>query len=579
SGKRADASVYVDEVSGKLGLTYRHREWDKVDFFRQRTLPHKFSQAGPSIAVGDVNGDGLEDFITGKSALYDAYVFLQRPDGSFTQSTITTNEDRAFEDAGLLLFDADGDGDLDLYAVSGTYEFSEGDARLQDRLYKNDGKGNLTWDPTALPEETSSGSCVRAADIDGDGDLDLFVGGRVVPSAYPLAPRSSILINNGGVFEDATDAICGELANVGMITDALWTDYDGDGNIDLFVTGELMPLTIFKSTGTRLVRAGNTGLEHLVGLWTSITGADFDKDGDIDYVVGNLGRNNFYRISDAHPLRVYAKDFDNNGSIDPILSCYFKTPEGTMAEYPVHFWDELYGQSPLFRNQFSRYHQYGQTTLKKLLEPYDKEGMMTFTVNYSSSSYLENRGDGTFDIRPLPTPAQFAPLNGIVPIDINGDGHLDIVAIGNDYGNEVFSGRYDALEGVGLLGDGRGEFTPCPASQSGFLVPGDAKALARLRSPNGELLIASQSLDSLRVFRQTGPADNTNVFHPRPGDWSAEIVYPAGRRERIEFYHGSGYLSQSTRTVVIPQEALHFTVRDYSGNTRMLESGVLTGMK
>lgn len=577
--RRPPPATLVDEVSQRLGLRYRHREWDKVDFFRQRTLPHKFSQAGPSIAVGDVNGDGLEDLVTGKSALYDAYLFSQNADGTFSISTITTTDDRGFEDAGLLLFDADGDGDQDLYAVSGSYEFAEGDLRLQDRLYKNNGRGAFQWDPKALPEETSSGSCVRAADFDGDGDLDLFVGGRVVPGAYPLAPRSCILINEGGVFKDGTETICGDLANAGMITDALWTDYDGDGKVDLLVAGELMPLTIFRNTDNRLQRVETSGLENYVGLWTSITGADFDKDGDIDYVAGNLGRNNFYRISNEHPLRVYAKDFDGNGSIDPILSCYFKTPEGAMAEYPVHFWDELYGQSPLFRNQFSRYRQYGQTTLEELLRPYDKENMMIFTVNYSSSSYIENNGDGTFSVRPLPLPAQLAPLNGIVATDINGDGHLDIVAVGNDYGNEVFSGRYDALEGVVLLGDGKGSFTHISARNSGFWVPGDAKALARLQSAKGELFVATQNLDSLRVFRRTNTADVSKVFHAAPGDWRVDVTYEDGTEERIELYYGSGYLSQSTRTVVVPAGVMQITVRDYAGQTRMLKEGMLTTRK
>lgn len=247
-----------------------------------------------------------------------------------------------------------------------------------------------------------------------------------------------------------------------------------------------------------------------------------------------------------------------------------------MAEYPVHFWDELYGQSPLFRNQFSRYRQYGMTTLEELLKPYEKEDMMVFTVNYSSSSYLENRGDGTFDVRPLPLPAQFSVLNGIVPTDINGDGHLDIVAVGNDYGNEVFSGRYDALEGVVLLGDGMGSFSHCPARKSGFLVPGDAKALARLNSPHGELLIASQNLDSLRVFRRADAGNVANLFRPGPEAFCADLVYEDGTRERIEIYHGSGYLSQSTRMVAIPEGVSKVTVRDFSGRTRTLESEMLT---
>src|SRR5690606_19122503 len=244
---------------------------------------------------------------------------------------------------------ADDDGDLDLFAVSGSYEFDEGDVRHQDRLYINDGNGKFTWDGSALPQEVSSGSCVRAADFDGDGDLDLFVGGRVIPGGYPISPQSYILKNNGGKFEDVTQEMCADLTKGGMITDALWTDYNNDGRPDLIIVGELMPVTIYENTGTRLQRVTQSGLEGFTGLWNSITGADFDKDGDIDYIVGNIGQNNYYNISAQFPLRVYAKDMDNNGSIDAILSCYFKSERGEMAEYPVHFWDELYGQSPLFR--------------------------------------------------------------------------------------------------------------------------------------------------------------------------------------------------------------------------------------
>ncbi|HEY4654835.1 MAG TPA: VCBS repeat-containing protein [Cyclobacteriaceae bacterium] len=563
------------EVSKQLGIGYRHNEWDKVDFYRQRTLPHKFSQAGPALAVGDVNGDGLEDFISGKSALHDAVLFLHQPDG-FKASVLTTASDRKFEDAGLLLFDADNDGDLDLYAVSGSYEFDKGDERHQDRLYRNDGKGNFSWDEPALPQLLASGSCVRAADYDRDGDLDLFVGGRVVPGAYPMAAESYILRNNNGKFENVTGQVCADLQKGGMITDALWSDYNNDGKIDLIVVGELMPVTIYENNGAAFVRVEQTGIETCSGIWSSITGADFDKDGDTDYVVGNIGLNNYYHISDAYPLRVYAKDMDMNGSIDAILSCYFKTESGEMAEYPVHFWDELYQQSPLFRNQFSSYRQYGLTDMKALLKPYDVTGMQVFTVNYAHSSYVENKGEGRFAMNPLPARAQFSPINGMVAVDVNGDGNLDVLAIGNDYGNEVFSGRFDAGEGIVLLGDGGGTFSAVPSRRSGFLVGGDAKALARIQGPAEELFVATQNLDSLRIFRRAEATRVNRVFNPRPDDSWADLSHEDGRRERIEFYYGSGYLSQSTRRITIPEGITQMVVHDFSGKARTVERTTAT---
>lgn len=565
-------NTYVQEISSALGIKYKHQEWDKIDFYRQRTLPHKFSQAGPGIAVGDVNGDQLEDFIVGGSSLYDATLFIQKQNGSFTTLPFGKTAEKKSEDEGLLLFDADNDNDLDLYVVSGSYEGEASDARYQDRLYSNDGKGKFTLNSNTLPRTIASGSCVRAGDYDADGDLDLFIGGRVVAGSYPMPPESYLLRNDQGKFTNATPETSPGLSQVGMITDALWTDFDSDSKIDLIVVGEFMPITLYKNTGSTLVRVEQSGLENYSGWWNSIAGADFDKDGDTDYIVGNLGLNNFYNISDKQPLRVYAKDFDANESVDAILSCYFKSEEGGMREYPVHFWDELNSQSPKFRNQFSSYKKYGSTSMESLLKPYDTAGMLVLKANYSQTSYAENKGNGKFLLKALPRLAQVSPINGMVITDLNADGNLDVMITGNDYGNEVFSGRYDACTGLVLLGNGNGEFEVIPSARSGFKVDGDAKAFGKLKSVLGnELLISTQNLDSLRIFRRSQDTENQRFFQPSMLDSWAELDYENGKKERVEFYYGSGYLSQSTRSLVIPRTVTKIVVFDFKGNQRSIE--------
>ncbi|MGC1244015.1 MAG: VCBS repeat-containing protein [Chryseosolibacter sp.] len=559
------------EVSATLGARYKHAEWDKVDFYRQRTLPHKFSQAGPGLAVGDVNGDGREDFIVGGSSLYNASIFLQNANGMFTSRELIKTKERNSEDEGLLLFDADRDGDLDLYAVSGSYEAEANEPEYQDRLYNNDGRGNFTLNHEALPNTLSSGSCARAADFDADGDLDLFIAGRVVAGAYPLPAESYLLRNDSGKFVNITRQLAPELQFAGMITDGLWTDYNNDGQTDLMVVGEFMAPTFFKNTGTRFERDSHTALDNLTGWWNSIAAADFDRDGDTDYVTGNLGKNNYYRFSAEHPLRVYAKDFDDNGSTDAILSCYFKSEEGKMVEYPVHFWDELSSQSPKFRNQFGSYRQYGNTDMRALLKPYDTTGVLKLTAEYPYTSYLENKGDGTFQAKPFPTLVQIAPANGMVALDANADGHQDILMIGNDYGNEVFSGRYDACSGMVLLGDGKGNFVHVPNARSGFVVEGDGKALARIKTITGDLIIATQNADSLRVFRAKKEPAGSKDFIPLLTDCHAALLYNDGRKEKVEFYHGAGYLSQSTRAVSIPPTIKEMVVQDYSGKRRVID--------
>ncbi len=324
-------------------------------------MPHKFSENGPGIAVGDVNGNGLEDFFIGGAAGYPGKLYLQVNEGQFVGKDITGNKPE--EDMGALFFDADNDGDFDLYVVSGGSNYDLSSPNYQDRLYLNDGKGNFTLTPNALPRMITSGSCVIASDYDQDGDLDLFIGGRIVPSQYPMPAKSYILRNNGGKFEDVTSQVAPELHEIGLVTGALWTDFDNDGRIDLIIVGEWMPVAFFKNTDDGFKNiTSSTGLQHSNGWWNSIAAGDFDEDGDIDYVVGNLGLNSIYKASESYPVQVYAKDYDKNGSMDPIMTHFI---DG--VEYPVHPRDNLIEQIAYMRGRFPRYEIYGKATMKEVL--------------------------------------------------------------------------------------------------------------------------------------------------------------------------------------------------------------------
>lgn len=549
--KKRENQSLLYKNNTERNIAFKHEEDDFDDFKHgQAIIPHKFSQMGPGIAVGDINNDNLEDFVVGGSAGKPATLFFQQSDGTFQTDLLPAKEE---EDMGILLFDADNDGDLDLYCVSGSSEFDLDSTKYQDRLYRNYGNGNFLLEREALPDIHSSGSCVIASDFDKDGDQDLFVGGRITPTRYPEAPRSYLLQNDGsGVFIDITQSVCPNLSDMGLVTASLWTDFDNDGWIDLIVTGEWMPVIFFKN-----IRGSNfrqTELSGSRGWWNSIYGGDFDNDGDIDYIAGNLGLNSVYKASPSQPVTVYYKDFDRNGIVDPIICRYTQN-----VEYPVHPRETLFEQIGGLRRRILTYAQYGTSRLPDIFPDEKFETTPKLKAVNFASSFIKNNGNGNFEIIPLPARAQFSPVYGTVVLDINEDGNLDVVTVGNSYSPEPLSGFMDAGIGCVLLGDGKGNFMSMIEEQSGLFVPGDAKALASLTlGDNSTLFIISQNQDSLLTFQRIDKSGTAvgSIVRPEPWDEYAIIKLKNGKTRKQELYRGSGYLSSSSRFLRIDENQI-----------------------
>ncbi|HSZ86316.1 MAG TPA: FG-GAP-like repeat-containing protein, partial [Puia sp.] len=564
------------EVTDSVNIHYQQQETDFIDFNIQRLLPHKFSEYGPSLAVGDVDGNGLDDIIIGGSASYSAQIFLQQPNGKFIQKSLMNNTDaknKIADDEGILLFDADGDGDLDLYVCSGGYENTSGSEAYQDRLYINDGKGNFTLDSSALPKNFTSKFCVRAADYDHDGDLDLFVSGRVKPGEYPQPVSSFIYRNdskNGHIkFTDVTNEVAKDLNNIGMVCDAIWTDFDNDGWPDLILAGEWMPVTFLKNDkGVFKNITPSSGISTQTGWWNTIVAGDFDNDGDIDYIIGNLGKNSFYRASEQYPVRVYGKDFDNNGVYDMITSLYLPDKNGDKKEFPSETRDDLLKQMTSMRKKFPDYKSYAVATMDQVLSPEQKKGATILQANNFQTSYIRNDGNGKFTMIPLPAQAQFSVINGMVAEDFDGDGNLDVVMNGNDYGTEVSTGRYDALNGLFLKGDGKGNFTPESILQSGIFIPGNGKALVKFKGANNKcFLAAGQNRGPLKIFELK---KNVNCIATQPSDVEVILKYKNGSSRKQELYYGSSFLSQSSRFLNIDDNVLSAIIVDNKGKKRNL---------
>ncbi len=482
------------EVTKEVGIAYFHKENDYDDYARELLLPHKMSNFGPGLAVGDVNRDGLEDFFVGAAMGHTAQLFVQKEDATFEAMPIPVfEEDKVHEDLGALFFDADNDGDDDLYVVSGGNEFEAKDKRLQDRLYLNDGKGRWSKAKDRLPEMLTSGSVVSAGDYDNDGDLDLFVGGRVVPGAYPLPARSYLLENNRGHFTDVTETIAPELLEPGLVTAATWTDFSGDGRLDMVVTGEWMPLMLMENEGDGFKnKTVGSDLEKLRGWYFQVRSADFDNDGDQDFIAGNLGLNYKYKADKEAPFEVYSDDFDGNGSRDIVLS-YYEHGEA----FPVRGKSCSSEQIPKIDTEFPTYESFGDANLSDIYGAKLQKALYYAAENFASL-YIENRGKGDFKARVLPNEAQISSINNILIDDYDRDGNMDILISGNLYASEIETPRNDAGMGLFLKGDGHGHFEPVPLLESGFFAPHDAKAMAKIALGKGRdkkqlILVANNS--------------------------------------------------------------------------------------
>jgi hypothetical protein len=482
--------------------TFIHLENPYDDFRDEILLPHKNSTLGPALAVGDLNNDSLEDYIIGGAIAQPASLYIQKENGTFVPYKMSVFEqDKFYEDLGIAIFDADNDGDQDIYIASGGNEFVDGAESYQDRFYEN--KGNMTFQriKTAIPETRISGLEISVNDFDQDGDLDLFVGGRLSPKKYPYPSSSRILenqsINGLTKFVDITDQKLSSLKDIGLVTTSKWVDIDGDSWEDLIVAGEWMSVRFFKNNSGKSFTevTDQVFMADQRGWWYDIEKGDFDNDGDMDLILGNLGLNYKYQASEEKPFRVYLNDFDENSTYDIVLS--YNSDD---TEYPVRGRQCSSQQIPSIKEKFDDYNTFASASLEEIYSDKMLEESLSYEITSFGSVYLENK-EGVFLARPLNYQAQFSNINSIVVKDIDDDGNLDAIIGGNLYNSEVETPRNDASYGIWLKGNGKGEFKAKLPRESGLVMRGDVRNMKIIKVKDETHLLVAKNNEALQKIK------------------------------------------------------------------------------
>jgi enediyne biosynthesis protein E4 len=495
----APKQLIFSDVTAATGMTYQHLETQFIDYDRDPLLKQMYSREGPALAIGDINGDGLEDAFVGGAARGKKAIFVQQANGKFTEKPqMTFIQDEISEATDAVFFDADADKDLDLLVVTGSNEYFIGFEGMNDLLYLNDGKGNFTKD-SRFPKIPESGSSVAVSDFDKDGDLDAFVGGRLVPGKYGISPKSQLYVNDGkGIFTENIGKFMPQNTSLGMVTDAVWADVDGDKYEDLAITQDWGTIEVFKNQKGKIIQNPTANTQNLSGWWNRIYASDLDKDGDIDFLVGNMGSNTRLRPTQTEPVALFVHDFDNNGIIDQIINC----PDETGKPYPFVLKGDLQKRIPSIKKQFLKHADYAEKSLDDIFTKDVVSKALVRNVNEVQTGILWNNGKGIFTFAALPIEAQMSPVYGIEVYDFDNNGTLDILLTGNNYDVLPELGRYDSSHGLLFAGTGKQNFITVANKKTGLFVKGQVRNMHKIKiGKQGSYFIIAKNNDALQIIK------------------------------------------------------------------------------